>query len=94
MTGWHFSAVAAFSILLTVPVGNLLIYRLKRTRPDLWKRFGSPNPIFRDHLFVKYPHAGWTTAFKQLGAYDKVLLVAYALLHVVFVVALIATFAW
>ena len=44
----------------------------------------------RDHFFSKYPYAGWSTAFRELGLTDKLLLVLHAAVHILAVIALLA----
>ena len=80
----------AFSLLASVPVRSLLVFRIRRARPDLWKQFGAPHPLMRDHFFSKYPYAGWSTAFRELGLTDKLLLVLHAVIHILAVIALLA----
>ena len=77
---------AALTIFSFIPVRWTLVQNLKKKRPDLWQRFGSPKGFERDNFLRKYPYRGGREVYKDADRADRALLIIYALLHAVFLI--------
>lgn len=84
MSIWLSYVIVAAAGFMLVPVRAILVYRLRRDRPVLWKRYGAPRVVQRDAIMRKYPYVGGLRVFKISSLADKALLIGYLLLHFVF----------
>jgi len=78
--------ITALIIFSFIPVRWTLVHNLKKKRPDLWQKFGSPKGFERDNFLRKYPYTGGREVYEDADRADRALLIIYALLHAVFLV--------
>lgn len=86
MKEFYIYLVAALTIFSFIPARWILVHNLKKKRPDLWQRFGSPKGFERDNFLRKYPYRGGRAVYEDADRADRALLIIYALLHAVFLV--------
>jgi hypothetical protein len=78
--------LCVFLLLVMMVTREIAVFRLRVRKRGDWVRLGSPEFLERDVFLKKFPCIGWTEVYGTSGIFDRVVLVAFLLSHVMFVI--------